>query len=295
MAIEGSIFALLAAACFSSSQVFARRGVSWTGESFSAVPVSISVGTLLFFLLVCFTDEWGRLWHLPWRGLALLGAAGILHFVIGRFFNYSCLRLVGANIGGALLTTNILYAAAFGVIFLVEPFTILLVSGILSIGVGVILVSYRTGGKATVIQAKGKGIIFGLLAGLCYGASGLLIKMGMVDIDSPLTGAFISYVAAFLSIVAILLFRKEQRQELARLGRSSLCYLALAGLFVSLAQLFRYVALEYSPLSVVSPLMSTTGLFTLLFSFLLNRDIEVFTTRVILGVVATVLGAFLLF
>ncbi len=206
MAIEGSIFALLTAASFSSSQVFARRGVSWAGESFSAVPVTISIGTLFFFLLVCFTGGWGSLWHLPWRGLALLGAAGIIHFVIGRFFNYSCLRLVGANIGGALVRTQILYAAAFGVLFLVEPLTISLISGILSISAGAILVSYRTGGKAAVIQAKGRGIIFGLGTGLCLGASGLLVKMGMVDIGSPLTAVFISYVAAFLSVIAILLW-----------------------------------------------------------------------------------------
>ncbi len=293
MAIEGSVFAILTAVSFSSSQVFARRAVSWSGESFSVVPLAITIGMLLFFLLLCFTDGWGSLWQLPWRGGVILGAAGVLHLVIGRFFNYNCLRLVGANIGNALLTTTILWAAAFGVFILVEPFTILLVSGILSIGVGVVLVSLRTGGKASMIQSR--GIIFGLGAALCVAAAGLLVKVGMGDFNFPLTAVFISHVGAFLAIGIILLFREGQRRELACLDRSSLRYLVLSGILVSLAQLFRYLALNYAPLSVVSPLTSTSGLFTLLFSFLLNRDIEVFNTRVILGVVATVIGAFLLF
>ncbi len=291
--MEGFIFALLSAATFAGSQVFVRRGVSRTGESFSAVPVSISIGMLLFFLLLCFTGGWGDFWPLPWRGVVFLGLAGIIHFVVGRFLNYTSLRLIGANRGSALLRTSVFYAVAFGILFLDEPLTISLGLGVLCIAGGVTLVSFQRGAEAP--KVRGKGIILALGAAFCYAITGLLIKIGMVEIGSPFTAVFISYAAAFLTIIAILLFHKGQRYDLARLNRYSLAPLALAGLSVALAQLFRYVALDYSPLSIVSPLIATSGLFVLLFSFLLNRNIEVFSVKVIVGVVATSAGAFLLF
>jgi drug/metabolite transporter (DMT)-like permease len=56
-----------------------------------------------------------------------------------------------------------------------------------------------------------------------------------------------------------------------------------------------YTALKHSPVSVVTPLVATVALFTLIFSFLLNRDLEVFTWKVLIGAGVTIAGTFLLF
>jgi uncharacterized membrane protein len=71
--------------------------------------------------------------------------------------------------------------------------------------------------------------------------------------------------------------------------------LIIGGVFTSTGQLFSYTALGYSPASMIAPLMSTQVLFVFLLSFLINRQIEVFTPKVILGLVATVTGTFLIF
>ena len=68
-----------------------------------------------------------------------------------------------------------------------------------------------------------------------------------------------------------------------------------AVVFTSLGQMFRYLALSYSPVSVVVPLTTTAVLFVFFFSFLLNRKTEVFTWWVFTGMVAIVAGSFLLF
>ena len=69
----------------------------------------------------------------------------------------------------------------------------------------------------------------------------------------------------------------------------------LTGLSVLAGQLFRYTALGYSPVSVVQPLIGTSVLFVLLLSFMVNRKIDVFNFRVIIGILVIVLGTFLIF
>ena len=79
------------------------------------------------------------------------------------------------------------------------------------------------------------------------------------------------------------------------MGKEALLWFCLGGFFVGMAQLFRYVALSMSPLSIVAPLIAASPLFTIFFSFLMNRSIEPFTLKVILGAVGVVAGAVIIF
>ena len=294
----GLIFALLSAIFFAASSVFLRRGVSKTGESFSALLIAIFMGILLFSLMMFFTAEWDKVWSLSVRGWVLLGGAGIIHFVIGRYLAYVAVRLIGANRAIAITRSNMLYAVIFGIILLSEPITLSLVLGVVCLTFGVTLVSMERQGPeakehSQTSRLPTKGVFYALIAGLLWGISGIPIKLAVTEIGSPLAGAFVSFIPPSI-IMAGLLFRKRQREELFRLPRSPLIYLAIAGALTSISQLCRYFALSYSPVSLVQPLLSTNVLFILLFSFLLNRHIEVFTVKVIIGIVVTVAGGVLL-
>ena len=142
-------------------------------------------------------------------------------------------------------------------------------------------------------RTQAKGILSGLGAGLCWGASGVLIKPAVMEIGSPFVGTFVSFAFAFL-IMASLLFGKERRKQLLQINRASLIPIAIAGVSSAIAQLLRFTALSYSPVSLVQPITSVRILFVLLFSFLLNRNIEVFTRKVITGMVLAVAGTIIL-
>ncbi len=295
----GLIFALLTTASFAISAISVRRGVYRAGESFTAVVISLFIGTLLFSIIMLFTADWDSVWSISWRGFALLGGAGIIHFVAGRFFMYTSVRLIGANKSSAIVRTSIFYAVILGIIVFDETLTTPAILGILLIAGGAILAGIEKRGFNAEEQSKSskvqlKGILSGLGAGLCWGVSGVLIKLATEEISSPFTGTFIPYLAAF-PIVAVLLFRKKRREQLLQLRRSALIPLIISAVAVAVAHIFRYTALRYSPVSLVTPLMSSEVLLILLFSFLLNRKIEVFTWKVILGMVATAVGAVLIF
>jgi len=288
---RGLILALIGALCFAVSAIYLRRAVYQTGESFTGVAISVFTGVPFFTVSLFFSGGWDKLWSVSGQAFILLGAAGIMHFVLGRQLSYSCFRLVGANRGGAILRTQMFYAAIFGIAFLKEPLTIILVLGILCIAAGATLVSVKKVNETTEIH--GRGVLAGLGGAFFWGTSGVLIRPAVVEIGSPYAGAFISYVVAAV-IIAGLLFGKGQREQLFQLRRKSLIHLVISGVFVSVAQLFRYVALSYSPVSLVVPIMGTDVLFIFFLSFLINRNIEVFTWKVFIGIMVAVVGTFLL-
>jgi len=288
----GPVLALLSAAVFGGMGVLIRRGVYQSEESTTAAAISVFVGTPLFLFILPLTGDWSRLWSLSWQGFASLGIAGILHFVLGRYLLFNSIRLIGANKTVAIARANTLFAVIFGIAFLGEAVTILLILGVLSIIGGATLVSFEREEGAFKLQTKGVLLVLG--AALCVAIASVLIKSAMEEVGSPYVATFISYMAAFL-LWTILLLQKGQRDQLFQLPRSSLFILSMAAILGLVGQLLRYAALNYSPVSIVQPLIGTLVIFTFFFSFMLNRKIDVFNWRVFLGIVVVLTGTFLLF
>jgi len=205
---------------------------------------------------------------------------------------FNSIRLIGTNKTVAIARTSILFAVIFGIIFLHEAVTTLLILGVLCIMGGATLVSFER--EEGIFKLQTKGVLLVLGASLCVGIASVLIKSAMEEVGSPYVATFVSYMTAFL-LWTILLLQKEQRNQLFQLPRSSLFILSMAAILGLVGQLLRYAALNYSPVSVVQPLIGTVVLFTFLLSFMLNRSIDVFNWRVFLGIMVVVTGTFLLF
>ena len=102
-----------------------------------------------------------------------------------------------------------------------------------------------------------------------------------------------SYLAAggFL-ILGLLLIRGQPVPWSALLtDRSKARWFVYGSVGVFFAQFFRYLALAYSPVSLVVPLTHTRPLFTVSFSYIFNRELESFSRSTLVGVGFSVLGA----
>ncbi len=296
----GLIFALFAAVSFAGNVVLVRKAATRTGESFTAMAISVFIGIPFFAVALFISEEWHKLWFVSGQAFILLGAAGIIHFIVGRQLSYNAYRLIGANKASPFIMTNPFYAVIFGVLFLNESLTVFLVLAVLCIFTGAALITIerksvsekRQGG---FFNAEVKGILSALGGGLCWGITPVLIKPAIGEIGSPIVGAFVAHVTASI-VMAFFFFRRQHREQMVQLPPlAALIPLVIGGIFAATGQLFSYTALSYSPASMVTPLLSIHVLFIFLFSFLLNRQIEVFTPRVISGMVVTLAGTFLLF
>ena len=294
----GLVLALAAGFIYISSVTFIRKGVHSSGESFSPVPIALFVGTVIIGLVVLASDGFEQLASLSWLALGSLVGAGVIHFILGRMLGYIGLRLIGANRTVPISASTVLVAVLLGVFFLGEPMTIALALAILLIMGGIILIgtsgSTRTDKSSMPAGSLVKGVLVSLAAALCWGVTPILIKIGLREIDSPLLGAFVSYAAASI-IIGVSLLHPVNNKKLRRLSRASLVPFLIAAIATSVAQILRYSAINYSPVSLVVPIIWANSLFVFPLSFLMNRKIEAFNLRIVMGAVAIVAGIFMIF
>ncbi|MFC1914250.1 DMT family transporter [Chloroflexota bacterium] len=288
----GLIFAILAAMCLAGVQVSIRRGTYQLEESVTATAITVTIATIFFSLSLPATGSTDNLLSLSPQGFILLGAAGVINYVLGRFCLYSCIRHLGANKSSAIARLSILFAVAFGIVFLQERVTVPMLIGALGIMFGAILVSF--GGTIQGLSLPFRGVLFGLGAALCSAIASVMLRPAMTEIGSPFAANFISFCAAFACFIIIIALRRQFHQ-LLRIPRSTLGILIIACIFSFAGHSLRYAAYGHSPVSVVQPLLGTMPIFVLLFSFIMNRKIDIFTWQVVVGTGVIIIGAYLIF
>jgi len=297
--VIGLILALFSGFSFSLSNIFVRKGMHWSGEAFSIIPIFAFLGTLFFGVPLLISGEAEQLASLSWLGVSALAGAGILHFILGRISAYTGIRLIGANRTVPILTCSILIAALLGIFLLGEPLTISLVLAVLLVVGGIILISTRGNSKTEQSgMPRGflvKGILAALGGAICWGISPTLVKVGLKEVGSPLLATFVSYAASSI-VIGVSLFFPRNSEKLRRLTRPAIIPIIIGAVAVSVAQILRYWALNYSHVSLVEPLIgSMNSLFIFPLSFLINRQIEAFNLRIIMGAIAVVVGVSLIF
>ncbi len=284
---------MLSGVSYAGSNVFTRRAVHFAKESFSPLPVSIAIGIIVFLAAVIISGSGKAFGMLSWWGIFALSAAGIIHFVVGRSFNYAGLRLIGANRTTPLMSTNVLFSTGLAIVVLRETVTFLHALGIAAVFLGVLLIgtSSKEAGTEEKMPRKKmfKGVGAALASGLCYGISPLFVKVGITEIGSPFAGGLISYLAAG-TVVVFFLARPDRRRCLACLPRPAVLSMLIGGSSVGAAQIFRYVALNFAPVAAVAPLSSTNNLIVPFLSYAVNRKMEVFSIKVLVGTAFVLTG-----
>lgn len=295
----GQLLSLASGATLAASTVSARRAVYYLGGSTGVMYISVLLGMVFFTLVLIISGTAGQISSASFLTLLALAGAGIVHFVIGRGFNYTALRLIGSNRTSPIMSSNVLVAVFLGIAFMGEPLTPGLALGVALVVAGVFLVSLERNpaggaGSATTRSALVWGTASAFGAGICYGISPVLVKIGLREGNSPFMGTFISYAAASAVVLAFLA-HPGQRKLVRGWEPRVIWPVITGGIFVALAHLTRYVALNHLAVSVVSPIISTNNLFVILFSFLINRKLELFTPRVIASGLCVVSGVFVIF
>lgn len=296
----GGFLALLAAATFALNNAFARRGVL-TGTVLQAMSVTVPLGIPLFLVAAIATDSLQYLSSVTASGYVLLSIAGIVHFVLGRYCNYRAVRAIGANLAGPVMESAVLFSLALAVVLLGEQLTIVKVLGILLILGGPGLTapkSAKKDGKKQELSfspAYFEGYFYGVLAAIAYGTTPILIRFALerASWQASIAGGLVSYVAA-TAVMLVFVLATNQTRAVRNMPSETIRWFLWAGVTVGLSQMLRYMALALAPVSVVSPIQRLSLIFRLIFSYMFNRNHEVFDGQMVAGTIVSLVGAALL-
>jgi drug/metabolite transporter (DMT)-like permease len=294
----GAALAILSGATFALTNAIGRRGVI-TGTPAQGMVISMPVGLACFLAVALLTGAHQHLSRFSASAFASLSAAGVLHFVLGRYCNFRASQAAGANLTAPVIQLNSVVTLILAVVILGEACTMLQATGAIFMVAGSLItqrspVSTAAGesNKSAFKPRVAVGFFFALISALAYGTSPIVVRQALQDIGplSGVTGASVAYAAATVAVALGLVIPRLRRNVMAVTGENARWFV-YSGIFVAGAQGFLYSALAVAPIMVVAPLLQMALVFRLVFALILNPHHEVFGFLVIFSTLVSIAGA----
>ena len=280
------LLALGAALCFSSGQICSRLGLNY-GTPTGAISFSLFTSTVILLLVLGPLISWDN--AAP-AGLLLFTGAGVLSPFCSQILLFVSANKVGISRASPLRNTTPLFAGVVAVVWLGETVTVAIAAGTLLIIIGASLLGMRDSEATAPYQPI--YLLLPVLAAFLGGFSSPMRKFGYSMIDSVPLAICVVQGGAFVALVIYLLTTRKYRELIFR--RETLLWFGLSGALNSVAVSLNMTALEMGNVVLVSPLISTTPLFTVLLSTIFLRSFERVTPKVLFGAGSICLGGIVL-
>jgi len=312
--VLAGFLALLSAATFAFNNASLRRGVL-TGSVWQAMAITVPIGLPVFFIAALISGTLGSITGFSLHSVLVLGSAGVLHFIWGRYCNYRATRAIGTNLTAPIQQVNLVISLGLAIIVLGETLTPLRVLGIILVLLGpyyamrsdkkpVAKTIVEEAAAASEVEPEtvdepppfvpkyAEGIIFSLLSATGYGSSPILIRLGLEGrgLSYSVVAGLVAYLAS-TALFALFLLWPGRIREAFSVKWESAKWFTLSGVLVALSQLFLFMAQSIAPVAVTAPISRLSILFRLYFSRLLNPHHEVFGGQMIVGTFISLLGA----
>lgn len=293
----GAALALLSAATFGLNTATLRRGVLG-GTVVQAIAVTNAIGVPLLAIACLVFGAFGVLAGLSREAWLWFASAGVVHFVFGRYANYRATRALGATQSGPIQQVSLLISLALALVILDEVLTPLRAFGIVLILLGPVIIFRRRMRHATVTTRSGitldyfEGYVWGLLCAAAFGTSPLLIRFGLEDggLLQGVAGGLASYLASATVVSLLMLLNPAFRRDVLAIDRTTVRWFSATGFFVCMSQMLVFMALSIAPVTVVQPIQRTALMFRVAFSWVINRDHEVFSVSILVAIAVSMLG-----
>ena len=306
----GELFALLGAFSVGSAGVAVRRGMRNTSDN--GVFLTISIGTVVFLILVGVVSTGDQLPPLTLMGFVLFVLAGLLTSFMGRSLHFAAIRTIGPSRATAFRASSPAITVLLAFMFLSERFTPVQFVGAISIIGGVILLSRETVGRTDLevatdsanpsgvlgIRARGSllGVLYGVLAATSFGVGHYLRKIALQEVPSPLWGLMVGTTSAWLALV----IQTRLRGTLGETWKYNFnlhappWFFILGGILTTAGQTLVFFSIHYTAVSTAMVLGASDPLATLFISRVFLGREEPLNWRVILCSCTVCLGIILM-
>jgi uncharacterized membrane protein len=118
----------------------------------------------------------------------------------------------------------------------------------------------------------------------------LFIREALRDTGLGVLGGAISYTAAG-GLLLVILLMPGQVQNVRSVNSTTRNWFLLSAIAIMIAQMFRFLGIAHAPVTVAVPLLRGGAVFIYIMSYYVNRDIESFSGKVVLGSAVALIGA----
>ncbi len=235
----------------------------------------------VYFLVAMVMGKGRKSFTIPRKWLPLTILMGVFE-VTATFLFFYTIRLMNPAVASFYGNISIVMTVLLGVIFLKEHFTTLEAIGGIILGIGVVLMTYKSG-KTVFI-----GFLLILLLSLLFSINTILIKVSLKDVH-PITFSAYRTFLLFLTTAVIVFFQSKAPFP----GLSTLLEIAI-GAFLGpfLGVLLLFTGLQYLEASKASLVRATNPLMVLIGSYLWLRQVP--TAIQVVGGLVTLAGIELL-
>jgi uncharacterized membrane protein len=288
--IVGIGLALFASLSIASSNLFIRKGTD-TGRAYDAILIVMltNICVLVPVVGIYYYPEYG----LTQRSFLSFLGAGVLGTLFGRVFKYISIDKISASRTEPIIRVSALVATALGVVFLGERVSVMQLVAIVTIIIGVGLISAETTRENPHNLSRRQlllGMVLPFAGALAYGVEPIFASYGL-QLGTPApVGATIKTVAATFGFIVYLRL-SDSLPGRGDLQLENTTHFVLAGLGNTAFILSYYLALGIAPVSVVVPLLPTSILFTIVLAALfMPQRLERVTLRLVFAASIVVAG-----
>ena len=268
---------------FAISMILINRGVA-TVDFFRGLLTNLGGNALFLWLYILFA---GIDVDLQSPANLIFVIVGIFVPGIARFFIFKGMERLGAPISSCLTNSTPLFATIFAVAFLQEHPTLTNLLGTISIVAGIVSLSWRGTNKTW----QTRDLLFPLTAAFLFAARDNMVRVGVLQIASPLVGAAIAATTSFITMSLLYLVFEEKKPWSPTASRG-IGLFAAAGFMNFLSYAFAYTALSMERVSIISPLVNASSLFVLPLSLVFLKDVERITPRKVGATLLVIVGVF---
>ena len=285
----GFFLGIIATFFFALNNIVIARGLK-TEKLFEGIFVTLIFSSLIIFVFSLLTGEFFQIFTLSPIAWLLFIATGLINFVLARTFNYTGIALIGPSRNSAIVSTQILFAAVFGFVFLAEKLDLYTGIGVILAFIGIFIVSMSQ--KKQNKEFNFRGILYALFTAFLVGIAIIIIKEADNVSNLPIDGALISYCTAVLVYAPVASIKEIKSTN--KFTKNIFFLLATAGILSGLAQIARYTSLKDAPVVLIASIIATAPLATMIVSFFVNKKNEILSKELATGSVITVIGVILI-
>ena len=287
-AVHPNILALCSAALIAFARVSQRYAIPRMKMHTANLIMACATTTLgwLFFRIE------GSLDQMPYQGVFWFMAMGFFGSFLGRYINFVAIRYTGLARAAVMSQTVLVWSSLLAVFILGEGMSLQKAGGILGVMCGASLLVYNPKGDS------GRSIplhyyLIPIVSAVMYAFAHLVGKFAFEWISSSAFGMAVANTTSLTLLLGMLPFAQRERAPGTGDDKKGFFVLLLGGALQGCGIFFFWSSVKLGEITRVIPLTRLSVLLIIFLSWLLFRQQENVTWRVVLGALIALAGAFL--